>query len=375
MISELIIERFKCYRSASFRLGSLTVLTGTNGAGKSTVIQALLLARLARQSPNGDVPLKDESYGLDLGEMLDVLYHGSATEEGFRVTVREEGQSPDAVDFHGQDRSRTLKAKTTQPGGATVLSAPPRLFTYLSADRLGPQTVYPAQTFGDGGTNVGCRGEGVGQVLVDTERKFVSESLARLLPSGESAPKDVPRQTELWLSHIVRPVEIEAKAIPEASFVALRFREPGSVNEWMRPANTGFGLTSALPIIVAALSAEPGGVLIIENPETHLHPAAQSRMGDFLTKVAGTGVQVLVETHSDHVLNGIRRAAVIDRVIACNDVLVHFFDDVSDGEAQLEVSVSTLTLMDNGDMSNWPRRFFDQIETDLSALAEARRRR
>lgn len=177
---------------------------------------------------------------------------------------------------------------------------------------------------------------------MDTERKLVGEALVRTLPNGSAAPKNVPRQSELWLSHIVRAVELEAKAIPDASVVALRFKEPGFGGEWTRPANTGFGLSSALPIIVAGLSTDAGGTLLIENPEAHLHPAAQSRMGAFLALVAGAGVQVFVETHSDHILNGIRRAAVVDKSIVCEDVVVHFFDDVDDGSKGPKVTVTTL---------------------------------
>ena len=75
-----------------------------------------------------------------------------------------------------------------------------------------------------------------------------------------------------------------------------------------RPTNVGFGITYALPIVVSALSARPGSLLIVENPEAHLHPRGQVKMGELLCQASEAGIQVLIETHSDHVLNGIRLA-------------------------------------------------------------------
>ena len=91
------------------------------------------------------------------------------------------------------------------------------------------------------------------------------------------------------------------------------------------PVHTGFGLTQVLPIVVAALSADEGDILLVENPEVHLHPAGQALMGQFLAKVALAGVQVIVETHSDHILNGVRVAVASKQLLGANDVAIHFF--------------------------------------------------
>jgi predicted ATPase len=131
----------------------------------------------------------------------------------------------------------------------------------------------------------------------------------------------------------------------------------------MRPANVGFGFSYALPIVVAALTAAPGAVLIVESPEAHLHPAGQSAVGQFLARLASAGVQTILETHSDHVLNGIRRAVAERGLLSPDDVIVHFFG--ADGAAQL-------TMRGSGALTEWPEGFFDQAEIDLSVLARAR---
>jgi predicted ATPase len=133
----------------------------------------------------------------------------------------------------------------------------------------------------------------------------------------------------------------------------------------------GFGVSYALPVVVAALRAPQGGLLIVENPEAHLHPAGQSAMGELLALAAGDGVQVLLETHSDHVINGIRRAVVEQTVrLPTKDVAIHFVLD-----EPAEEPVTTISLDQTGTLSAWPPGFFDQIERDLAQIARRRVKR
>ncbi|WP_164708190.1 AAA family ATPase, partial [Pseudomonas viridiflava] len=94
-----------------------------------------------------------------------------------------------------------------------------------------------------------------------------------------------------------------------------------SINE-VRPVNTGFGISYVIPIIVAMLCTTEGGYLLVENPEVHLHPAAQSILAELLTMAATCGIQVILETHSDHIINGIR-AHVKENEIAYGFVTIN----------------------------------------------------
>jgi predicted ATPase len=119
-----------------------------------------------------------------------------------------------------------------------------------------------------------------------------------------------------------------------------------------------------LPIVVAALSANAGDLLLIENPEVHLHPAGQALMGRFLAEIGAGGIQVLVETHSDHVLNGIRRA-VKGKVIEPENVALHFFRPRDTTGEQ----VTTPMLDAAGNIDRWPDGFFDQFDKDINHFA------
>ena len=138
---------------------------------------------------------------------------------------------------------------------------------------------------------------------------------------------------------------------------------------FLRPIHCGFGITQILPIIVAVLAAHSRDdrgkpLLLIENPEVHLHPAGQALIGEFLAEAAHAGVQLIVETHSDHVLNGIRRA-VKSGCASADEVAIHFMRERSLHESQ----VLSPSLDSSGNIDVWPEGFFDQFDKDLNYFA------
>ncbi len=118
-------------------------------------------------------------------------------------------------------------------------------------------------------------------------------------------------------------------------------------------------------MIVALLTASPGALIVIDSAEAHLHPRAQSVVGRMLGQMAGTGLQIFVETHSDHLLNGVR-LAVRDGLLGPQDVALHFFSMNPDSTTG---QVTALSLDPHGAIDSWPEGFFDQAERDLAVLA------
>jgi len=160
--------------------------------------------------------------------------------------------------------------------------------------------------------------------------------------------------------------QANAVRIGKTPIIQLELRTKDT-EEWRRPANIGYGLSYAFPILVAGLLAKPGQILIIDSPEAHLHPTGQSKFGEFLSVVASSGVQVILETHSDHILNGIR-LAVSKQKITPEKIAIHFFlpdpDDKNNMPRVLSPLVDKL-----GNLSEWPDGFFDQTEKDMTSLA------
>ena len=373
MIAEIRLENFKRFRDLSLKAANLTVLTGANGAGKTSVLHSLLLARqMARQSDRSHVELNGVDT-LELGGAEDVI-NREASDDLAAVEVLDTQGKLWRWSFRatGSNDTRTLNAIVVDrpddhPG---ALAGPAPQFCYLCAERLGPRDVLSASADDVAELDVGSRGEFVAQVLASFDRSRVSAGRVES-SSTDSQLASLLHQTESWMGRIVRPTQIDAEWFPNTSVTRLRFKTPGLRTEWTRAPNAGFGISYALPIIVAALRAEVGGLLLVENPEAHLHPAGQSRIGGFLAQVAADGVQVFLETHSDHVLNGIR-VAVADgsAPLLSEQVVIHFFQ-VEDDEGPI---LQSMELKRTGQLSAWPAGFFDQAQADLAALASKRRR-
>ena len=373
MIAEIRLENFKRFRDLSLRAADLTVLTGTNGAGKTSVLHSLLLARQITKEPRQSHVELNGVDTLELGGAEDVI-HREASNELAAVEVLDTEGKRWRWTFRApvNKNKRTLNAAVVDKpvDYAGAIAEPPPAFTYLCAERLGPRDVLSASAADVGELGVGSRGEFVAQVLASFDRSRVRKGRLAV-NSTETTISGLLHQTEIWMGKIVRPTQIDAEWFPNTSVTRLRFKTPGLRTEWTRAPNAGFGISYALPVIVAALRAAVGGLLLVENPEAHLHPAGQSAIGGFLAQVAADGVQVFLETHSDHVLNGIR-LSVAEGTAALGEeqAVIHFFRGEDDGGAAVE----SMAVRRTGQLTDWPAGFFDQAQVDLAALAARRRR-
>ena len=233
--------------------------------------------------------------------------------------------------------------------------------TYLTAERTGPREVYRLDA-PQVAPVVGPTGENAVSVLHSGRDE-------RVLPSlriGNAAP------TRWWqvvarMRQFFPNCGLSVERIPHANAVTLGLRTSTST-DFHRPINTGFGLTQVLPLIVAAVSANQDDLLLIENPEVHLHPSGQARMGEFLVEVAAARIQVLIETHSDHILNGVRRA-VKNGILPPDEVLLHFFRPRDESNGGTESQVESPAIDASGNVDAWPEGFFDQFDKDTSFFA------
>lgn len=370
MISSLTINNFKCFKESHFPLRSLTLLTGANGAGKSSLIQSLLLFRQAEN--NSSLPPFVRLNGpdmLQLGQASDVL-HAQAEDTVISVALTFEGYGVKILSFDaGDSESLYLNASV----GGTYPTQVPLLpqSHYLNAERIGPRDTQELDSSPTPSLSVGAQGEFTAQVLAKREREKIREDLCHPHTEREEPVRLLSKQVEFWMRDLIPNIEIRTETFPGTNIAALRLRKSGLKTEWLRAPNIGFGVSYALPIIVAGLLSPPGSLFMIENPEAHLHPAGQSRMGRFLATLAAGGVQVIAETHSDHLLNGIRLAAVEPSHLLRHDqVIIHHFH----GEEDAPELATAIELTSSGKLTQWPTSFFDQSEKDLAAILKARRR-
>lgn len=375
MLDRLDLQCFKCFELLRLPLSPLTLLTGSNASGKSSVLQSLVLLQQTMREQEWSTRLMLNGAVTHLGSVADVVdkvhgrksfgmglldgdlhcawvFAGDRAELSMAVERVEIGE---VVSEHPESLRYLLPEDVGAP--AANFAARLRGLTYITAERMGPRDVYDLvdpQT----ATVVGPIGEHAASVLYWGRDERVRDGL--VVPG---TPPTRLHQVGERMRAFFPGCGIELQQVPQANAVTLGLRTSDDT-DFHRPVNVGFGLTQILPIIVAALSASENDLLLIENPEVHLHPAGQSLMGQFLGDVARAGVQVVVETHSDHVLNGIRRAVKSQR-LESEMVSMHFFRERSLGGAQV-----VSPMMDStGNIDAWPQGFFDQFDKDASYFA------
>ena len=406
MLARIDLRYFKCFTLLKLPLRPLTLLSGTNASGKSSVIQALALLHQTMREHEWSSHFVLNGSAVHLGTTADVIDQvqghrafGISLQQadGSYVQWEAEGERDDmamgvkrvSAEFGAgrfdADGSKPLRYllphDALSSAKAMWLADCVRQLTYLTAERLGPRETYPlgdprhAPVVGpqgatplNGGVSgkedppvVGPQGQHTASVLYHGDETRV---LKKLVAVGEAST--LRHQVEARMQGFFPGCEFVVEKVSKANAVTLGIRTSRSM-DFHRPVHTGFGLTQVLPIVVAALSAEEDSLLMIENPEVHLHPAGQSHMGEFLAEVAAAGVQVILETHSDHVLNGIRRA-VKRNALSPDDAALHFFrprDEKDEDAAQ----VHSPALDRDGNIDSWPDGFFDQFDKDMNHFA------
>lgn len=370
MISAFQIKNFKCFEDLNLKLGQLTLLTGFNGGGKSTAVQPLLLLSQNMRSSDHAENFALNGSLVKLGTIGDVLpTEIVASPVQFIAQGRNDARL--LWSFSGRAGDRFLRNTATEIIDADGLSvkeenAARRAISktvsrviYISAIREGTADAFPLPNVSDDGfSTIGVDGRFAPywyDQLVDEEvlpaRRHPSESATTFR-----------KQLDAWIGGLFPGAQANVQSLPQVSLLSLQFRL-SDIGPWRRPANIGYGLTYAFPILVALLSASDGQLIIIDSPEAHLHPSAQSEMGRILAHFARAGVQIIVETHSDHLLNG-ARLAVKNGLLPHSLFQVHFFTRAnSDGHGVISPEVDS-----NGRIYEWPSGFFDQSERDLSLL-------
>ncbi|MDP2500110.1 DUF3696 domain-containing protein [Vibrio splendidus] len=372
MINRLKLHNFKAYKEEEFKFSNLTVFCGNNSVGKSTAIQAISIPLQSYFEHN--VALNGEL--VELGYLNDV-HHQNADDTNMSIELEIDSHVMSwgyrDIDVQEENSNKDLSV-IIPPSDSSKSSLRNIIDTlqFLEAERYGPRANYELAKSGGFHKNwLGTKGEFTSEFLSRSgrsQRLFVggvntSEDASldsRLHPKEEQT--SLPRQIDAWLKEISPGISVTSKLFEEASTSVNIFEQNG--NKALKPHNIGFGVSYALSIVTALLYTRKGGLIIIENPEAHLHPRGQSYLGRLIALTAEAGVQVIVETHSDHLINGMRLMPRLGKV-DCNNIKIYQV------EAEVTEQCSKampITVNQQGELSEWPDQFFDQHLIDMDIL-------
>lgn len=364
ILKNIKISGFKCFKKAHIPLKRLSVLTGLNGAGKSTVLQSLLLFS---QTLREMEIINNRLFWPLNGELVSLGTFGEV----------HNSESPDSkihFEYNFDDETKPLKFKLSAKPSDSNLSSPLKAQEFLKNYSQIKQMQYlgPLRTINGDILSIPNKQnfyrEGLG-----TDGRFAGfwfyKNSESNVHKGQLFDEEVSNfrvQVNNWLNFIATGSQVSVIPTADTRALALKFHQ-FDAGKLHRTTNFGFGISYVFPIIVSLLCAQRGDIILIDSPEAHLHPRAQSRVGRMIAKFAAFGVQVILETHSDHVLNGIR-IAVMKEILKPSDVSVVFFsDETLDNEQVIPAPINK-----NGQFENWPEGFFDQIDKDLIHLIEGK---
>lgn len=404
--------------TGAMRLAPITLLLGTNSSGKSSLIQSLLLIRqtVKGDDPNLDLNLgnPDEGDSVTLGQFKDLLCrHGGESEAikanqvGVEFKWSESGQPEEATIFSARYRqgpggSAELDYLRLGKDGQGFFVARRRPGIYrlqLGAEHrpVGQSPHFrPQRSFAFAASaiaSLGTRGElirDIGPALLDELGKIIylgpvrrlaqrdyiwagrmpasigddgARAVDALIASGVAlqtahrgrkappAEAQLFQQTIHWLKEMGLADGLIIRALGGSARYELLIENQGSKSNLK---DVGVGVSQVLPVIVSALFAEPGHIVIIEEPESHLHPLAQSLLAELFAQISRERkVQFIVETHSEHLFRRMQTLVAKQEISTVAEAAMYFVEREHNYARLRELELDAF-----GRVRNWPEGFF-----------------
>ncbi len=366
MINYIQIENFKSLKRAALPLSNLNLFFGMNGMGKSSVIQSILLLR--------------QSFWENNKKNMDLLWtNGDLARLGTRKDIFCQNADEDWIRFYLQYSDVKRYDFRFKYGELLDCDYLERMdpcdeevydeslfgdnFVYLSAEHLGPQKQYSTENWRrESATKYGNIGEFIVPFLADEGERY---KVPQELCTSKGKTNKLIDQVSGWMSEISPGIKLSAEFMAAIEKVKLSIKYSGERldSEPFMPVNVGFGIPYVLPLIVELLVSDEHGLILIENPESHLHPKGQALIAKLIAKVAARGTQVICESHSDHIINGVR-VAVKQQIIDSAQLAVSYFNK----DMNQNTTINNLSVDKNGNLDEYPEGLLDEWGILMSEL-------
>lgn len=345
MLKTIYVNGYKSIKELEVECSRLNLFIGTNSSGKSSLLQAILLV----------VQNLERSYGLNgplvsSGEFRETRNYSLKNDT---IEIKLSNEEKERVDLTICEDGKAYIEPREDGKLARTLNLVNRRVHFLSCSRIGSRDVYNknlsvSDMFGKNG-----------EYAIDFLSKYKDEPLEKeLICYHESYT--LSTQVNRWLEYIIG-ARIQTEEIIGTDVVKASYNMVESF--YARPKNVGSGVSYLISILIVCLGSHKGDMIIIENPEIHLHPLSQSRLCEFLYFISKADRQVFVETHSDHLFDAIR-VGISQRTMEKEHIAINFFRLGSDGCTRKHV----IDIGKNGRIENPMPNLFDQFEVDLNKM-------
>ena len=416
MITELSAQNFKSWKdTGKLQIAPLTGFFGANSSGKTSILQTLLMLKQTMERPsnwNGVIDFGDDNSLVNLGSFDDLIYQ-HRRDHPLQVSVSwkfsEKLRLPDVEEVN--TLSFNLKVNNVENaasemsfnyrageqrfgvhrGGPNVylasvpgepdcyVESPFRCYGIYDAPLNIQEIFLPLQTCFE---NLFCNIEYLGPLREYPRRRYAwegkhsagvgkrGENTVTALFSGRLERRSTEEQIPRWLerldlidSYRLNPVLNTKK---DYEFLVRKYRDGPEV----RLTDVGFGVSQVLPVLILCYHVPEGSILILEQPEAHLHPKVQSELADLLIEVVkNRQLQIILESHSEHLLIRLMRRIAEEQISA--DDTAFYFCEMNEGVSEIE----KLDVDDYGNITNWPQNFFGDEMGDLAAKTKAEMKR
>jgi hypothetical protein len=350
-ITRITIAGYKSIvKEQSIEIAPLTILAGANSSGKSSMIQPLLLLKQTLEAPFDPGPLLINGPILKFTSTDQFLSRTSGNVRALRISLEAFGGRLTAR--FAKRRQGLQLVEGDLPQSSPLVAKVVGRMIHVRGLRGNPERTYPI-------TAVGDRFPGVFEY-------YVASIVEHWQTHGAGEVLDALNAD---LDRLDLNSGIVAVRINDAQ-LELRVKRTQGAKDLVNIADVGFGVSQAIPILVALRVAEAGQMVYVEEPELHLHPRAQTRMASVIGDAAKRGVRVVVETHSELLLRAVQ-TLIAKKQLDRDLVRLHWFTRNKSGVTQ----VRSAQMDNNGSFGDWPEDFGDvmlESEKDYLDAVEAR---
>lgn len=419
MLRRLQLENFKAWKKADMRLAPLTGLFGTNSSGKTSILQFLLMLKQTVESSDRDLVLNLNGNYVELGTFEDFILNNNTRntlffELEFSQKAKNNLSSPIIFSaqikkigraivlnkfFYFSDKEKNIGFGMYRTGSGYELlddDSPLTFFQRQEANKyipksfflfpmelslpyanffeptifnlasnihyLGPLREYPKRNYTWGGerrSQLGNRGEfAIECILASRERGDIIEH--------EGEVYSLETYLAMWLRELGMIQDFKIDSITEGGrLFEVRVRQTEK-SPYVLLTDVGFGVSQILPVLTLCYYTPKGSILLMEQPEIHLHPRVQAGLADvFIDAIKKRGVQIILESHSEHLLRRLQLRIAQEKFSSDNAAL--YFCEIKEGYSEL----CDLQLDEFGNIKNWPDNFFGDEMTEVFQMTEA----